>query len=72
MCNFYSDQARQLNMKKKRQEDTAHAKLVAENGRSYFIKEDSSLEVDIGREKKIDDPNYFCLADQNTISKKHA
>ena len=50
----------------------AYAKLVAENGREFFIKEDSSLEVDIGREKRDNDLNYFCLADQNTISKKHA
>ena len=28
--------------------------------------------MDIGREKRDGDPNYFCLADQNTISKKHA
>ena len=51
--------------------ESAYAKIIAENGRSFYIKEDSSLEIDIGREKK-DDPNYFCLADQNTISKKHA
>ena len=50
----------------------AYAKIIAENGRTFFITEQSSLEVDIGREKLLDDPNYFCLADQNTISKKHA
>ena len=51
---------------------TAFAKIVVENGREFYIREDSSLEIDIGREKRGDDPNYFCLAEQNTISKKHA
>ena len=59
-------------MKKKEAGAAAFGKIVAENGREFYIKEDSSLEIDIGREKKGDDPNYFCLADQNTISKKHA
>ena len=62
-----------MNLKNKAEPgDSAYAKIIAENGREFFIKEDSSLEVDIGREKRDGDPNYFCLADQNTISKKHA
>ena len=61
-----------INLKRKEPGHTAYAKMVAENGREFYIKEDSSLEIDIGREKKDNDPNYFCLADQNTISKRHA
>lgn len=52
-----------VNLKKKEQGPKAFAKVVAENGREFYIKEDSSLEIDIGREKRGDDPNYFCLAD---------
>lgn len=51
---------------------SAYGRIIAENGREFYIEEDSSLEIDIGREKRDRDPNYFCLADQNTISKKHA
>ena len=34
--------------------------------------ETSKLEIEIGREKRLDDYNYFSLSDQNTLSKKHA
>ena len=46
--------------------------MVGENGREFYITEKSTLEIDIGREKRVDDPNYFNLSDQNTMSKKHA
>ena len=46
--------------------------MIAENGRSFYITESSSLTIDIGREKRANDPNYFNLSDQNTMSKKHA
>ena len=45
---------------------------MAQNGREFYIKEGSKLEVTIGREKKTDDLNYFNLSDQNTLSKEHA
>ncbi len=48
--------------------DTAFAKLVAENGRQFYMKE---LEVEVGRELKMEGPKYFCLAETNTISKNH-
>ena len=60
-----------MNLSKTEVGQAAFAKIVAENGREFYIREDSSLEIDIGREKRGNDPNYFCLADQNTISKKH-
>ena len=31
-----------------------------------------SIFVDIGREKRTDDPSYFNLSESNTMSKKHA
>ena len=66
------EDAARLNLKQVREGKSAFAKIITENGREFFIQEESSLEIDIGREKRGDDPNYFCLADQNTISKKHA
>ena len=60
------------NLRNKEAGASAYGRIIAENGREFYIREDSSLEIDIGREKRGDDPNYFCLADQNTISKKHA
>ena len=69
--SFKREQARNLNSKVYKKGEKAHAKLVAENGREFFIQETSSLIVDIGREKRTD-PNYFNLSDQNTLSKKHA
>jgi hypothetical protein len=52
--------------------DRAYARLVAQNGREFYIKEGSKLEIMIGREKKADDLNYFNLSDSNTLSKQHA
>ena len=48
------------------------AMLVGENGREFVIREGSSLEIDIGREKREDDLNYFNLSDANIMSKRHA
>ena len=39
------------------------AKLVSENGREFIIEKGSSLEIDIGREKRVNDLNYFNLSD---------
>ena len=46
--------------------------MVSENGSNFYITERSCLTIDIGREKRINDPNYYNLSDQNTMSKKHA
>ena len=60
-------------MKQVEQGQRAYAKIVSENNREFYITEESKLDIDIGREKKNPlDPNYFTLAEQNTISKKHA
>ncbi len=42
---------------------------MGENGREFFMNE---LQVEIGRELRMEGPNYFCLAESNTISKNHA
>ena len=71
--HFCSDQAKTRNLEQKKESgESAYAKLLGENGREFYIREKSSLEIDIGREKRANDPNYFNLADQNTMSKKHA
>ena len=49
--------------------ETAYAKVVAENGKEFYMCED---EFEIGREVKMQGPRYFCLAESNTISKNHA
>ncbi|CDW82396.1 fork head transcription factor 1 [Stylonychia lemnae] len=49
--------------------EEAYAKLVSENFRVFYMTE---LEVEIGREKKDNDPKYFCLAETGTLSKQHA
>ena len=51
--------------------EAALACMEAENGRIFYITEKSTLTIDIGREKRVNDPNYFNLSDQNTMSKKH-
>ena len=47
----------------------AYAKLVAENGKEFYVNE---LDLEIGRESKLQCGKYFCLAESNTISKNHA
>ncbi len=54
--------AKQINRGDDRRSN-AFGRIIAENGREFYIREDSSLEIDIGREKRGDDTNYFCLAD---------
>ena len=51
--------------------EPALAMMECENGRIFYITDKSTLTVDIGREKRANDPNYFNLSDQNTMSKKH-
>ena len=46
-----------------RKGEYALAKLIGENGREFYITEKSTLEIDIGREKRLNDPNYFNLSD---------
>jgi predicted component of type VI protein secretion system len=46
----------------------AYAKVVAENGREFYMREE---EFEIGREAKLEGPRYFCVAENNTISKNH-
>lgn len=52
-----------MNCQEQEQGESAFAKLVGENGREFYIKEGSSLEIDIGREKRAGDLNYFNLSD---------
>jgi hypothetical protein len=54
--------------------EPCYGKLVADNGREYFIQVyDGGIKFEIGREKKpLTDPCYFNLAETNTLSKKHA
>jgi len=69
----YSDKAKQANLACPTEKtERAYARIVAQNGREFYIKEGSKLEIMIGREKKADDLNYFNLSDQNTLSKQHA
>ena len=51
--------------------EPALAMMECENGRIFYITDKSTLTIDIGREKRTNDPNYFNLSDQNTMSKKH-
>ena len=57
-------------------EEPAYAKLVADNGREYYVQQQAStgeIKFDIGREKhEPNDPSYFFLAESTTLSKKHA
>ena len=46
--------------------------VFAKKLREFYIREGSKLEIEIGREKRQDDYNYFSLSDSNTLSKKHA
>ena len=69
---FISENANAINKSKTEKGEVAYAKLVGENGREFYIKENSNLQIDIGREKKEGDLNYFNLSDSNTLSKKHA
>ena len=56
--------AKKENTKTIEKGQSAYAKIVAENGREFYITEESKLEVDIGRERKVPfDPNYFTLAE---------
>jgi len=52
----------------------SYGKLVAENGKEYYIrKHDGNISFEIGREKRpLDDATYFNLDAANTLSKKHA
>lgn len=49
--------------------DAAFAKIVCDNGREFYLKE---TECEIGRDAKGQGPKYFCLSEQNTVSKQHA
>jgi hypothetical protein len=69
----FSDKAKTYNLNLTSQRgERAYAKLVAQNEREFYIREGSKLEIEIGREKRQDDYNYFSLSDSNTLSKKHA
>ena len=43
--------------------EEGYGKLVAENGREFVIKPGSTMDIDIGREKRPNDLNYFNLSD---------
>ena len=45
------------------------ARIVADNGRTYIM---TKIILEIGRDPKSEGPEYFCLAESNTISKNHA
>ena len=47
----------------------AYAKLVNEFGGFFDMKE---LEMEMGREIKLQGPKYWCVHESNTISKNHA
>lgn len=48
---------------------TAFAKILVENGPEFYMNE---LEVEMGRERSMQGPKYFCIGETNTISKNHA
>ena len=50
-------------------EQPAYAKLINDQGGFFFMNE---LEMEMGREIKLQGPKYWCVAESNTISKNHA
>ena len=42
---------------------------MGEDNREFYMNE---LVVELGREKTLAGPNYFCIGESNTISKNHA
>ena len=47
----------------------AYARLVNEYGAIFEMRE---LEMEMGREKRMEGAKYWCVAESNTISKNHA
>ena len=63
------DQVDHVNSNFEQSESPAYAKLVCDNGGFFYMTE---LELEIGRESKLQGPKYWCVAESNTISKNHA